>query len=172
VDDRTHFNVINPFDSSQEQLREAYRLMGLIIIIHNCLPIFIAHPCLFGLRWRSRYSDLLRVGRSGDLIPVEARYSAPVKTSPGAHPASCKMGTGSLYRGKAAWASRWPPTPSSAKVKKRVELYVYSPAQPSWPFLGCILNLFIHLFSRNLYGPQTIKLISPTKNWMWWNRFM
>jgi len=27
---------------------------------------------------------------------VEARFSAPVKTSPGAHPASCKMGTGSF----------------------------------------------------------------------------
>ena len=29
-------------------------------------------------------------------IPVGARFSAPVQTGPGAHPASCKMGTGSL----------------------------------------------------------------------------
>jgi hypothetical protein len=38
----------------------------------------------------------LRVGRSGDRIPVEARFSAPVQTGPGVHPASCTMGTGSF----------------------------------------------------------------------------
>jgi hypothetical protein len=38
----------------------------------------------------------LQAGRSGDRIPVGARFSAPVQTSPGAHPASCTMGTGSF----------------------------------------------------------------------------
>jgi hypothetical protein len=32
----------------------------------------------------------------GDRIPVGARFSVPVKTGPGAHPASCTMGTGSF----------------------------------------------------------------------------
>ena len=41
-------------------------------------------------------SDCLRAGRSGDLIPVEARFSAPVQTDPEAHPTSCTMGTGSF----------------------------------------------------------------------------
>jgi len=35
-------------------------------------------------------------GRSGDRIPVGARFSAPVQTGPGAHPASCTVGTGSF----------------------------------------------------------------------------
>ena len=35
----------------------------------------------------------LRAGRYGNQIPVGARFSAQVQTGPGAHPASCTMGT-------------------------------------------------------------------------------
>ena len=41
----------------------------------------------------------VRAGRSGDGIPVGARYSAPVQSGPEVHPASHTMGTGSLSRG-------------------------------------------------------------------------
>jgi hypothetical protein len=41
-----------------------------------------------------------------------ASFFAHVQTGPGAHPASCTVGTGSFPGGKAARAWCWPPTPS------------------------------------------------------------
>ena len=64
----------------------------------------------------SRYSDWLRAGRSGDRIPVGKRFSAPVKTGPGTHPATCTMGTGSFPGVNSSDSD--PSRPSSAVVKK------------------------------------------------------
>jgi hypothetical protein len=55
----------------------------------------------------TKYGESLWAGRSGDRIPVGARFFTPVQTGPGAHPASYTMGPG----GKAAGAWRWPLTP-------------------------------------------------------------
>ena len=57
-----------------------------------------------------------RLGWSGDRIPVGARFSAPIKTGPGAHPASCTMGTRSSPGVKSGQGMTL--SPSSAVVKK------------------------------------------------------
>ena len=48
----------------------------------------------------------------------EARFSAPVQTCPGAHPASCTMGTGSFPEVKRPGRDGDLPPPSSAEVLK------------------------------------------------------
>jgi hypothetical protein len=83
----------------------------------------------------SQYRNSLLAGRSGDRSPLGARFAAPIQTDPGAHPASYTMGTSSFL------GVKWPghgihhTSPSSTKVKERVELYLYSPSRPSWPVI-------------------------------------
>ena len=60
-----------------------------------------------------------------------ARFSAPVQTGPGAHPASCTMGTGSFPGVKSGRGRDADPSPPSSAVgHERVELYLYSPYGP------------------------------------------
>jgi hypothetical protein len=94
-----------------------------------------------GPRRLSWHSESLRPGRSGDRIPLWARFSAPVQTGPGAHSASYTVGTGFLLRVKRprGGGGHPPPPQSSAEVKERVELYLCSTSGPSWPVLGCTL---------------------------------
>jgi hypothetical protein len=53
-----------------------------------------------------QYIDLLWDGRSGNRISLQAKFSAPVQTDPGAHSVSYRMGTGLYFGGKAAGAWR------------------------------------------------------------------
>jgi hypothetical protein len=76
----------------------------------------------------SRYSDWLRAGGSGNRNPVGAIFSAPVQTGPGAHPASCTMGTGSFQGIESGRGVTLTPHPLLvSRSKNRVELYLYSP---------------------------------------------
>ena len=98
--------------------------------------IYFTILSLYGPGWLSRYSDSLRAGRSGDRIPVGARFSAPVQTSPGAYPASCTMGTGSFPGVKRPGRGADHPPPSKCRGHERVGLYLYSPSGPQWPVMG------------------------------------
>ena len=57
--------------------------------LHPCIPIG-------GPGRPNRYSDSIRAGRSRDRIAVEARFSTPVQTDPGAHQACYTTVAGSF----------------------------------------------------------------------------
>jgi hypothetical protein len=84
-----------------------------------------------------------------------AKFSAPVQTGPGAHPASCTMGTGSFPGVKERPRSDADPSPPSSAVgHERVELYLYSSYglyglyRASVPVQGCTLPylMFVCVF--------------------------
>jgi hypothetical protein len=95
-----------------------------------------------------QYNNWLRSGRSGHRIPVGARFSAPVQTGPGAHPASCTMCTGSFPGVKSDRCVTLTHHSFQCRGHKRVELYLYSPYGPyglyrdSAPLQGCTLPHF------------------------------
>ena len=63
------------------------------------------------------------------------RFSAPIQTGPGEHPAPYTVGTGYFPGKNRPGRGVEHLLPSSADVKKRVELYC-APSGPSWPVLG------------------------------------
>jgi len=56
----------------------------------------VVHRRYCGPRKRSRYSDSVRAGRSGDRILMGATLSAPDQTGSGLHPDFNTKGTGSF----------------------------------------------------------------------------
>ena len=75
--------------------------------------------------------------------PDWERFSAPFQTGPEDHPAFHKMGTRSFLGVKRPGRGFDHPLLSSAEVKERVELCLYSPSGPSWPVLG---ELYLYLY--------------------------
>ena len=91
-----------------------------------------------------------------------ARFSAPVHTGPGAHPASCTMDTGSFPGVKRPGRGADHPPPSKCRCHERVELYLYSPSGLQWPVIGRTLPLPVPLlsgavFAEKLAFPQLVK---------------
>ena len=70
-----------------------------------------------------------------------AKFSVPVQTDRGVHPASYTKGTGT-FRGCGLEHLQ----PSSSEAKENVELHLYSPSGSSWPVLGRILPLPIYIY--------------------------
>ena len=102
---------------------------------------FCKHSCN-GKAISITYSHSLMAERSGDRVPVRARFSASVQTGPGAHD-----GFRVFPGGKAVGARRRPPT---AEVKESRVI----PYSSSWPVRGwllpllSILNVFVDKSTR------------------------
>ena len=114
---------------------------------HDLLTsVFHLHNYLFrGRGYRSRYSNSLRSGRSGDRIPVGGEIFRARPDLPWGPTSLLHNGYRVIPGCKAAGAWRWPPTPSSAEVKERVEVYLYFSSGTSWPVLRWIfLPLFMY----------------------------
>ena len=97
----------------------------------------------------SRYSDSLRAGRSGDRIPVGARFSAPVQTGLGAHPASNTIGTGSFPGAKRPGHGVDHPPHLASRLKKEQ-------SYTSAPSLGLRGWLQGELYFTLLYGSRML----------------
>jgi hypothetical protein len=82
------------------------------------------------------YSSLLRSGRSWDRIPVGDEIFRTSQEGYWGPPNPVYDGYYASFLGV-----KWPgrgvnhPTPSSAEVKERVDLYFYSPSASLWPVL-------------------------------------
>jgi hypothetical protein len=75
-------------------------------------------------------------------LHIKEVFSAADQTGPEAHPASCTMGTGSFPGVKRPGRGVDHPPPSSAEVKERLVLYLYSLA-----FVACYRENFTFTFT-------------------------
>jgi hypothetical protein len=106
--------------------------------------------------WLSRHTDSLRAGRSGERIPMGARFFAPVQTVPGVHPASYKMGTDCHTRWWSDRAVALIIHPHLApRLKNELEMYLYSPPGSSWPVIRWDLPINTTLFDWYTH-PQVV----------------
>ena len=124
---------------------------------------------------RSRYSESLRTGRSGERILVGARFSSPVQTGPGAHPTSYTMATGSFPGVKRPGRGVNHPPISSAEVKERIQLYICSPFGPSWLVVRWTSLFYPDVHFAAWFKSNWVKLrvcVCCSLDWTWlhWTR--
>jgi hypothetical protein len=107
----------------------------------------------------SRYSDSLRAGRFGDRIPVGGRdFPHPSRTTLGPTHPHIQCVPGPSPGVKRPGRGVYHPPHLAPRLKKRVELYLYSPG-PSWPVIGRNLTLPLLM---DLYHVSCYDIVSCT----------
>jgi len=119
----------------------AHTLSRLIIII-IIIIIIVGRDSSVGIATRYRLDG------PGIKSRWEARFSAPVQTGPEAHPASYTRSAGSVPGVKRPGRGAEHPHPSSAEVRGRLELYLYS---LSWLVLGWNFLVLYNNNNNNYY---------------------
>ena len=134
--DRTAF--IFPTNQTKEGSRIIQGWAGRFFFL-DCLSLNIKPMCINNCGPGSSVGigTELRAGRSG-IESRWGRYFPPVQTGPMAHPASCKMGTGSFPGVK-------------CRDHGRVELQIYPPSGPHRASNGITLPINILLFMAFSY---------------------
>jgi hypothetical protein len=95
-----------------------------------------------------------RYGLDGPVIKSHWRRDFSHHPRPWAHPASCKMGTGSLPGLKRRRRG--------VEVKERVEVCLYYPSGPSWPVVGVNCTFTLYYIPRN--STENINYRNPAGN--------
>jgi hypothetical protein len=134
----------------QGQTVEEAKGTSILLNVRKCWPSYIAWhlrdlklyrlscflPFLYNL-WDLLFkAGVAQLVQSGDWILVGAKFSAPVQIIPGAHAASCTVGTRSFLGLKGPRHDINLPSPTGTKVKGRVKLYFYSSSGLAWPEIG------------------------------------
>ena len=134
------------------------------IIITSLLDCFCGQSSLVGIA--TGYG----LGRSGDRIPVGARFSAPVLIGPGAHPASRMMCTGSFPGVKSGRGVTLTPhhllVPWSWKGKAIPLLHLWA-VRPVQSLSACTRVTFTFTLTRlhlPLHVKRTITELSSSKH--------
>jgi len=101
----------------------------------------------------------LRAGRSR-IESWWGRDFSPVQTGPGAHPASCTMGTGSFPGVKCSQGMLLTTHPLLVLRSGRVELYLYPPSGPHQACSGITLPFYLLYKYHTFFFVLTVWLLS------------
>jgi hypothetical protein len=102
------------------------------------LVIYLSHAILLDMTTFITFHDLLKLC-SFPQHPLPCSYLGPQIFLSVLFSNSFSLFCNAPLNYFGAWL--WPSTPSSAEVKERVELYLYSTSGPSWSVLGWTLLL-------------------------------
>ena len=117
-----HFDVFSFIQKNVGFFLSTFMSQKLSFSIRIISEILYAH-LICGPRYLSWYNKSLRTERSGDRIPVDAKFSAPVQTGNGVHLHT----SGFFPEVKQPGGGVDHPPPSCDEVKERADLYMYSP---------------------------------------------